>query len=755
MSLHKRGASDAGQPTAKSGRIKTSDSQPDQEIAMSTDLPEACGDFKIEVKLRSKSKAARNDPELTIPQRELYQKVLLEKSNGGPPTLEHRFAASLAVHGPSLDPGQDQSDDEPQPTPDIEHVDRSQRDDLVLSQRGEQSKSNAENENDDDQDDDDKGEMDFEGDYYEDNSEDECRSEYDVDFEFKWLEPIDVKAISTSRLDEDGKPMRAGYCNAKLIRRGQMRDDFYGEMEQPSRETSMLAFDLFDRYGRLRSEFKTHPIIKGTGIWGQELDGGDILLIEKVFVKNEHRRQGLGRKMIESLLTLAREKTWSFFAFAWPTVLRLHDFSQEYDSLVEEAERDRLEEREHDRAVMFHRSLGFRRVGSTIWFALTPDVDHPSRQLSSMEDFNPSEAPPTSLHCLLSPLQQISDPPPSGFDRIRNPQPRESPDFLSVLQNCMQQNGLADACWETKDKHGNTVLHLAASILSVACIEWILTQGIGARLLEMRNNRGETPLELLQFKLEKLRTQKVFNDLTVPVSDEFEGYNDSAVRCLILLKGLGSVESITELQGPDALLQIVGGCTCGQCLKGFLSPRMSYALLCQAEIGHDMMDEGISQLPGPDWVEGHMHNLGGLPSKVLNNLKTNKSMRQGFVNLWLHIATCLKSRTVPTAPNVLDMVEDAGEWPPATKHYLQRGGTVEPVFLAVCRNAIEQDKWAGDGNHEEIFSNEISKLPECRNDHEFAYVSGMCGYERISLRGTVDMMGNGWDEVRNIFDLLI
>lgn len=46
----------------------------------------------------------------------------------------------------------------------------------------------------------------------------------------------------------------------------------------------MLAFSRFDRFGRLRSEFKTHPIMKGIGIWGQELDHGDLLLIEEVFL---------------------------------------------------------------------------------------------------------------------------------------------------------------------------------------------------------------------------------------------------------------------------------------------------------------------------------------------------------------------------------------------------------------------------------------------------------------------------------------
>lgn len=133
---------------------------------------------------------------------------------------------------------------------------------------------------------------------------------------------------------------------------------------------------------------------------------------------------------------------------------------------------------------------------------MASDNDHPSHQLSSTEDSNSPKAPLTTLHSLLSPFQQISDPPPSTLKQTSNRQPREDPDFLGVLNSCIQQNCSADVCWTSKDKDGNTVLHLAASIIRVACVEWILNQAFGTQLLQLRNNRGETNLELLQFKLE-------------------------------------------------------------------------------------------------------------------------------------------------------------------------------------------------------------------------------------------------------------
>jgi hypothetical protein len=168
-----------------------------------------------------------------------------------------------------------------------------------------------------------------------------------------------------------------------------------------------------------------------------------------------------------------------------------------------------------------------------------------------------------------------------------------------------------------------------------------------------------------------------------------------------------------------------------------------------------MMNDDPHVFLGLDWVDNWEHYLGYLPSRVLDNLRTNKSMRQGFANLWLHVATCLEKGAVPNTSNVLKVVESAGEWPPATRNFLQRGGTVESVFLAICRDAMQQDEWTGDGEHLGIFSEEIAKLPECRNDHEFGYVSGMCGYRRICLRTTVDIMGNRLDEDGNMIDSLL
>jgi hypothetical protein len=44
--------------------------------------------------------------------------------------------------------------------------------------------------------------------------------------------------------------------------------------------------------------------------------------------------------------------------------------------------------------------------------------------------------------------------------------------------------------------------------------------------------------------------------------------------------------------------------------------------------------------------------------------------------------------------------------------------------------AQDQDVWAGDGSHVDLFQDQIEVLPECRNDHEFGFVALACGVDK-------------------------
>jgi len=177
-----------------------------------------------------------------------------------------------------------------------------------------------------------------------------------------------------------------------------------------------------------------------------------------------------------------------------------------------------------------------------------------------------------------------------------------------------------------------------------------MEQDFGPQMLEKRNSEGDTPLEAALIKLETMRTQRMFvglGDLTVHRSDKFEGHSDTSVVCLAKLKGLSEMASLD-------LARLTYGCTCGQYISGILSPQMCFALLCQAEICYDTLSHSAIQDSGSNFVDFHEELFEYLPNRVRENLKTTKSMRQGFANMCDHIATCLRAKVVPNEANVLD-----------------------------------------------------------------------------------------------------
>jgi hypothetical protein len=102
---------------------------------------------------------------------------------------------------------------------------------------------------------------------------------------------------------------------------------------------------------------------------------------------------------------------------------------------------------------------------------------------------------------------------------------------------------------------------------------------------------------------------------------------------------------------------------------------------------------------------------------------------------------CIRDKMDPSEVNVLAALRDANEWPPATRSFLQRGGSIASVESMIFECAMNNDEWAGDGNLEELFGREIAELPECRNDREFGFMSGMCGYKRVSRIRHVSITG--------------
>ena len=304
--------------------------------------------------------------------------------------------------------------------------------------------------------------------------------------EFEWLEQMDGRIMLTDPANQDRTQI--AHCDAKLIRRGQIRNIFYHEMEEPSSETSQLAFDLFDRFGRLRKEFKEHEIKRGSGIWQDELDWGDLLLFESLTVEKPYRRRGLGRKLVHAMLERARPKSTRFFAIAFDAYLT-SEVEKEADGLKDE-EVKAIQTREARATRDFWRSLGFRRVGSSSWFALASDEHHLCHSMPKEADYDPPVRPE---HILQSDIESLFP----DFPAI------EDQECQKRIQEKFQGLTINAPLWQTADESGNTVLHLAAINAKPRSVEWILSQN--AQLLSCRNDEGETPLEALEFRLERER----------------------------------------------------------------------------------------------------------------------------------------------------------------------------------------------------------------------------------------------------------
>jgi hypothetical protein len=72
----------------------------------------------------------------------------------------------------------------------------------------------------------------------------------------------------------------------------------------------------------------------------------------------------------------------------------------------------------------------------------------------------------------------------------------------------------------------------------------------------------------------------------------------------------------------------------------------------------------------------------------------------------------LRENKAPTIVNILKTWENGSEWPPHTKNFFQRGGSPDSVLNTVFQYARDEDEWAGDGQHMEVFAEQASVLPE-------------------------------------------
>ena len=526
------------------------------------------------------------------------------------------------------------------------------------------------------------------------------------DEEFPWLKHI----IITIKADGPANSPQIGFCTAKLIDRGSIRAKFYGEMDEPSHDTANVALGLFNRWGCLKPEFLNHPVKKGTGVWGPEMNEGRFLLIETLSIQNKYQRKGYGKKLFEQVWEKAANSGCDF-AIVWATVINTSDLEAERSKLSS-SEGELLYQGKQNGLEDFWRAMGFRRIGSSPFFCLAKDPKHASHSLLSQDDYQRPAVLAFSARADNQDFPFVD----LVYDRNAVEQKYNDAETKEFLAARLQSHPATDLDWLSVDRHGNTILHTLARGCKAEALTWLLALPFADNLLSVRNLEGETPLEALETVLESGRTAKEIWFL-----DAFSGFASHQVECLKQLKRLKN-------PSPIEINRLAFGCTCGLCLGGFLSPRVAFALKCQGEICHDMLNVGLDYTSsGISWCECWNHIFKHLPPSVKCSLRTNKSMRQGFTNVLMYIARTLQAKMVPTSDNILHIQQaDSNEWPSYTQFYLQRGGTVHAVLQACFDCAIDEDQYLGNGEHHTTFQSDIDVLPACRNDGEFLVCRQQC-----------------------------
>lgn len=491
-------------------------------------------------------------------------------------------------------------------------------------------------------------------------------------------------------------------------------------MDYHSEGTAGLSSDLFDRYGRLRKEFYEHDFRKGSGVWGSELGDGDFLLFASLQIDRNARRKKAGTRAVKEIL---EAECHSSYAFVMPGYLTRE---KPPPGLTEEEEKA-FRRNTKDIAIRFWRSLGFRRVGTSSWFAFTDDPEHPSKLLDALQDWDPPAKSRKEEELLPNRIVAVLR--GSHDEKFSNLNGDTIPAI--TLKDLLPKDP-EDPTWVVTDEHGNTVLHLAAEHSRPDDIGYILSKK--PDLANVRNDEAFTPLEVLHNALEEERT--VYRHWLTherhrsgKKADQFRGFAQSSILSVGILTGV----EVSDLGHVDAQ-RIKYGCTCGNCIDGFLSPRMRLALLRHAEEQHHILKEWYTEsIDGFIGLPEHFTSTGAencLPHSVTKGLAINRLVRKGLIDMWGRIVECLTENKIPSEENVMRMWETrrsrlrSGKG----KAFLDSGGSVKVVADMLFRIARSRDEAAGTLWLENPYGKEISKLPCCRNDLEFEFVRGMCEY---------------------------
>ncbi|KAH8814883.1 hypothetical protein F5884DRAFT_770309 [Xylogone sp. PMI_703] len=547
--------------------------------------------------------------------------------------------------------------------------------------------------------------------------------------------------VHIQRPNLDSSAQSIGICTGILLKRDIITPMFHSMVATAYYETRMehelfnLIFTLFDRFGRFRTVFQEHPVKRGSGIWREELDNGNIVILDSMFVLSDGTsKDELIIEIVNWFIERARDKSGNILivqptksCFDWMEDVFANGIT------ISGTWISRPTDPEWPAASFFFTLMGFRRIGNTDYFGLPLTFLCGSFGVSIADDY-----PQTPL-C-------IGPPRLPQFENLqRGIALHPDTTITQKLRRFRFYTSANHSDWFVGDKNGNTILHSAAIFMKPQAVRWILNN-FGRCLIRKRNHRGETPLEAILSKLENTRERY---DITYHVdqplrflSDHWSGCSDSSAQCIALLLGIKS-------PNHNDFSRIQYGCTCGECIEGFLSPRACAAIEYAADTA---LDELIHNINEPQaWIESNYDYFIDFPEKFQFGV-TKLQVRRGLIYLWECIRDCVvKHKYPPSELNIRASLKARYNWPlsilksgprrsecESIVHYLRCGrnnghDTMKAATVMIFKKAMNSDELTGDSSFIQNYKGFYSSLPRCRNDHEFSYVSTHCGFKHAYI----------------------
>ncbi|DBB07510.1 hypothetical protein WJX82_009247 [Trebouxia sp. C0006] len=526
-----------------------------------------------------------------------------------------------------------------------------------------------------------------------------------LDPEPHWCEAIIVKIQVGSELD-------AGRIVAYQIRRSHLRwnsKPFQYFLDVPGQESCNIGNALFDRHGRLK------PHLYGN--FGAETDQGEVLYIRDIRMKPKFRQKGLACLALKYLMRKLSQcqEDHSHPSQWWFAVMHKESCEESW------------------------RSAGFRVLNRTCFLACCAQKGHKCWDQTQpdptplIEDVQP---PTSALDKALLELVLASDFNNSATKIEKAVKLlRAGADMQSsmAVQSAVMAGRMQAVTWllgqgadvDQQDSAGNTALHFAAHTGQPALVKQLLSMPATRTI---KTKAGFTPLDVCILEMQYWREYQ-----DAQVQGGFKGHDVKYMEVINhLLKTGIKLQRVTSLPVPKNKW----GCTCGECLNGYLSPHMRYRLQCLAEVSYDNGMEFMESIrKWPANLKPERRSVDGLwlqdylPDTLLHNV--SKSFARGWSSLMDMFDDMLIKDIVPTATAAKQNIERVIAFgtigrdsnPKDIIAYMKQGGRVEYALDALIGRSREENELTGDGSFtDSMVKEEMDEMKACENDDDYTFL---------------------------------